>query len=282
MKTTLEMRNEKGEILFKIKEIKQISDRVSNQVCNDKLNEFYKIITLDNKKGMIDSKANIIVSPKYDEIYWFYSDNSVAIIRLGNKEGLINIKTEEEIVSTKYDMIYGFDPDDLAAIMILGDKEGLINIQTGEEIIAPKYDEIYGFNPDDTVVSMRLDGKEGLINIETGEEIIAPKYDEIDDFDSDDLVTIVRLDGKEGLINVETGEEIVSPKYDKIFVAVSLYEKYDKNFVNFVSDSSYIMVAVNNKYGFINVRTGEEVVSPHYSMRIAKWLLTVKRLFLQS
>ncbi|MCC9019548.1 WG repeat-containing protein [Flavobacterium lipolyticum] len=231
----------------------------------------------DVKIGFIDRTGKVIVSPKYDEIFKFY--DNLAIVYLGSKYGMIN-KAGKEIVPLIYDEIIRDKENKENLYYILNDKKGVAN-KEGTLITPIQYDEIY-LDEKIGLYKVKQSGKYGFIDT-NGKEVIPVKYDLIYDFVGD--VTGCSIDGiKWGLIDTK-GNIVVEPKFEglsEVIFGIILFSagnkigildknmgkeitpaKYDKVYLPLRFQDKFIIVTINDKWGFID-EVGKEVVSLKY------------------
>ncbi|MCO6498505.1 MAG: WG repeat-containing protein [Chitinophagaceae bacterium] len=236
-----------------------------------------------NKKyGFKDAKGNIVVQPKYDDVYGFSEGfasvnigaklSSVTKAMTGGKWGFIN-KTGKVIVEPKYDAAWSFS-EGLAAVS-QNYKFGFID-KTGKEIVKPQYNEVGNFS--EGMAYMRNeDDLYGYID-KTGKVVVEPKYDNAGPF-SEGLAAVSQ-NYKWGFID-KTGKVVIEIQYGGIsgfregLAPVSLNGKHgyiDKTGKAVIplqyEGGDYFfdgMAAVrkNGKWGFIN-KTGKFIIEPQY------------------
>lgn len=160
----------------------------------------------DGKAGYIDKKGNIIIPCAYDIIYAYNDSNeSFAIVQVGNKYGCIDMKTGNEIMKCKYDLIYYALEGRF--IFEKAGKLGLFDMNTNVELKFNYSLELdwYFRNFSEGMMAVTYNNKWGYINTK-GEEIIPCIYDYARDF-SDGLACVCMGD-KYGYID-KTGKEII-------------------------------------------------------------------------
>ena len=102
------------------------------------LDDFYKgfaLVMLNGKFGLVNTKGEEVVPPKYDDVNDFY--HGFARVQLNGKYGFVNTEGVE-IVPPMYDDVWNFN--DGFAPVELNRKYGFINTQ-GEEVVPPMYNE---------------------------------------------------------------------------------------------------------------------------------------------
>ena len=220
--------------------------------------EYDKILSLvkiGEKWGLMDTNGKEVVPVKYDEFdeYGWYDPNYIAA-RIDEKWGILD-KTGKEFISIEYD-----DPPYMRKEYVFVQKNGKRSVldTAGKEVIPIKYDNISGGVNNTFVVT--LNGKCGLID-KADKEITPFIYtnmryfvDTSRSFFNVECILRVELDEKWGIIDVN-GKEILPIKYDKIDYA-------------WVGDLGFISVQMNEKWGLINGKTGQETVPIKYDEKI--------------
>lgn len=132
----------------------------------------------DGKKGLISTKSNINISPKYNNIYFdSVNTNLVTLVKFfdfADKYGILNIDTGFIIEPSSPIPLYfneGLCP------YMKNEKYGYID-ENGEFIIEPIYDYVSGFSKDVAIVCLKINTrlKSGLID-KTGKLIIPIEFD---------------------------------------------------------------------------------------------------------
>ena len=234
-----------------------------------------------DKWGFCDVKKNLLIEPKYDEVYPFIEE--MALIKLNDKHGFIN-QNGQEIIEIKYDDANPFSEG--LAVACLKDEFGYLD-KNGRTVIDFDYgkasdfseglayvdwekeDNLYGgwfinklgeevfelshffmsdFN--EGLCCVMNDDKYGFID-KSGETVISLIYDYASPFS--DGLAIVRVDRKFGFIN-KKGEKIHKTKYDRATnfiggIALVEYEQ-KKFFINKLGDE--IPIPFLEKYDDIN------------------------------
>lgn len=197
----------------------------------------HSIVSIGKKKGVINSKGEIIIPIIYDELYSW--ENCFNVVLKG-KEGIID-NCGNIIVDLKYDGIYGIYDDKM--FVSLNDKLGLVT--TNDEIVIPIiFDELQYFTAD--VLPARINDKWGVFN-SNGKTIVPIYYDDVSYFDTDDYLP-VKLNNKWGCIDAN-GDLIIPLKYDN---PISFVRKYNERL-------EYASACLNGKYGVID-RNGVEII----------------------
>ncbi|MGB7400955.1 MAG: WG repeat-containing protein [Arcobacter sp.] len=169
----------------------------------NKDSEYYSIVKLDNKYGIINDKNEFLLEAKYDGISKLY--NEFFIIKENDKYGYVN-KNFKIVQKTFYLDAKEFI-DGVAFVQFPNNKWGCIS-NNMKVLLDGKYDEIFPIV--NSYARTELDDKWGFINKKC-EIIIEPKYDYVNNFYS--KYTKVVLNKKIGYINTK-GEEIVKPDFE--------------------------------------------------------------------
>jgi hypothetical protein len=234
------------------------------------------IVTLNEKKGIINDKNKIIIPLEYEiiDLQGSYSDefmvqnkglkgivsisntvnipplyNTLTIFYIGNKNYYKVEKNHKYgIVSSKNEIVIPFIYDDMGPGFI----DGLLNIKQNEkwgfvnekgDIILPiNYTSVSHFENGLSIV--KIGEKKGAID-RTGKIIIEPKYEEITIKSGNFFIT--RLNGKYGAVE-RSGTIVVEPKYDLIEA--------------FTTDG-HARVKLDGKWGLLDQK-GTEMIAPKY------------------
>lgn len=275
-----------------------LKNRNNDVVDNIQYNYF--VLFQNEKMGVIDKDANIIINPEFDNI----------IIPNPSKDVFVCSKNEESIkFLNKYseELFIGFEEVstiDITGITLevpyekeilkfkQGDKYGLIDY-SGNILIEAIYDEITGLPYKLEELRIKQENKYGVISI-NGKELIKPEYDYIegDKYYSEDnkysgyIVGIKNNDGyKYGYLD-ENRKQILDTKYNNIERVLDInsddiyliaYENgkgaiiknkkeithYDFQKIEKVENEELFLVDKNQKYGVLNL-SGEIIVEPEY------------------
>ena len=140
--------------------------------CVYDFRNYFAIVELNGKYGLINEVGQEIIEPKYDWVYKYedYYSNILefngVILELNGRYGVVNEKSQ--IVKLKYDYVGDFDGD--FATVRSNNKWGLIN-KEGKEIVEPKYNYVHRFGEN---FKANLKGKIYYFDKE-GKEINQPK-----------------------------------------------------------------------------------------------------------
>lgn len=179
------------------------------------------IVQCNEKWGVIDTKGNMILECKYNDVKIMEAESECYIVANDQgKYGCVN-KDGEVVIPMQYDDL---SYDDGVLIATIEDKRGVIN-EEGEWLIRAEYDNICQISVGDIrYYRVELDEKKGILD-QSGITILPTIYDGIDwiypDEDGEDFVTI-RYDELSGVIN-QNYEIVISPEYSDILI----YDSYD-------------------------------------------------------
>lgn len=183
----------------------------------------------NGKMGVIDTKANILIEPIYD-----------------------NVKI----------------PNPKKAVFVCQESEKTLVLNDKKEILFSEFEEVTEINTKGTasnipyekrVLRYKQNGKYGLIDYE-GKIITKPIYEEIEGLENKESELLVKKDGKYGVIN-QKGARIIKPQYDFI-VADGYYDERQKYAL-----SGYIVSTKTEdgyRYGYINSKR-EKVLDIKYN-----------------
>ena len=195
----------------------------SDSSSNNLVSTSYFLINEDNKWGVIDNNAQIIIEPIYEEAIIIPNSKQDIFICTYNanyEEGkyetkVLNSKGKE--IFTGYDkvnVLENYDENNNLwyeenVLVVEKDKKfGLIDF-TGNEILKTEYEKIYTLKGIKNSIVTEKDGKKGAVN-HLGQVLVENKYDEIKTLGQDTRSYIVKLDGKYGV------EGILDCKYQEI------------------------------------------------------------------
>lgn len=169
----------------------------------NKDSEYYSIVKLDNKYGIINDKNEFLLEARYDYILKLY--NEFFIIKENDKYGYVN--KNFKIVQKPFYLDAKEFIDGIAFVQFPNNKWGCIS-NSMKVLLEGKYDEIFPIV--NSYARTELADKWGFINKKC-EVIIEPKYDYINNFYS--KYTKVVLNKKVGYIDTK-GDEIVKPDFE--------------------------------------------------------------------
>jgi len=235
---------------------------------------YYKIISSDNKYGLIDSKERIVLSPIYDDIegsiegslLWlvngdkigFFNDNNrktlpplydkiepleirhgYFVVQKAGKYGIVDLGARK-IIDTKYDHIEYLDKS--VDVLLLKNKGRFIisNNHFLSDYIT--YDAISRL--DNGLYQTQKDGLLGLVS-NCGKTILKPIHAWVSNEIESGLICFL-INGQYGFVDID-GNVIIDGIYD--------------NVGNFAAGVTYIKK--NGRYGLIDIE-GNVVVKPTY------------------
>jgi len=271
-----------------------------NNETVENLEYSYFVLFQNEKMGVIDKEANIIVESKFDNIIISNPAKDIFICANNEEDTKFLNKNNEELFKNFEDVsvieITGIILDVPYENNVLkfkqNEKYGLIDY-LGNVILEANYDEITGLPYKSGELKVKKDDKYGVVNSE-GKEIIKIQYDYIegDKYYTDEqknsgyIVGIKNEDGyKYGYLD-ESRKKILETKHNSIERVLDIktddiyllaYEngkgaiiKNKKEITNYeyqkiekVELESLFMVEKAGKYGVLNME-GEEIISPEY------------------
>lgn len=196
----------------------------------------YRVISENNKFGVINNNGDVLVLPLYDEIDIPNPSKPVFIC-------MYNYNQEKNQYNIK----------------VLNDKSEQILYQYFIVEAIKINPTISNIPYEKSVLKIKQNEKYGLIDF-NGNVIVEPEYEEIDSFNYKEGLLLVKNNGKYGVINID-GEEVIKTKYDYI-ESDGYYEQssgYKK--VGFIVGENN-----NNSYklGYINYK-GEKILDIKYN-----------------
>ena len=196
----------------------------------------YKVISENNKFGVINKNGEIVISPIYDEI------------DIPNPSKPLFI------------CMYGYNTQNQQYnIKVLNDKAEQILYQY-VVVEAIKINPTISKIPyEKSVLKYKQNGKYGLIDFD-GNVIVQPEYEQIDSLDYKEGLLLVKKDGKFGVININGGI-VVKAKYDEI-----QSDGYYEDGAGFDKIGFIVGEKVDNyyKFGYINFK-GKQILDVRYN-----------------
>lgn len=259
----------------------------------------YFVLFQNEKMGVIDRDANIIIEPKFDSIIIpnpekdvFVCANAEEKTRFLNKDENKLFETFEEVNQIEVTGIVLDVPYEKEVFKFKkDDKYGLIDY-SGDIILEANYEEISGLAYKPEEIKVKVQNKYGVIN-NKGKEIIKPEFDYIEgdkyyneEVSSGYIVGIKDENGyKYGYLS-ENGKQILDIKYNNIERVLDIksddvyliaYDngkgaiiKNKKKLTNYeytkiekVESEDLFWIEKNEKYGFLNL-DGESILAPEY------------------
>lgn len=183
----------------------------------------YFLINENNKWGVIDNNAQIIIEPTYEEAIIIPNNKQDIFICTHNAnydEGKYETKvldSKGKEIFTQYDKVNALENydennniwyEENVLLVERDGKYGLIDFK-GNEILKADYEKIYTLKGTKNSIVTEKDGKKGAVN-HLGQVLVENKYEEIKSLGKDTRSYIVKLDGKYGV------EGILDCKYEDI------------------------------------------------------------------
>ena len=204
----------------------------SDSSSNSLVSTSYFLINENNKWGVIDNNARIIIEPTYEEsiiIPNSKKDIFICTYNVNYDKGtyetkVLNSKGKE--IFNEYDKVQALENYDennnvwYEENVLLVEKDGkygLINFE-GNKILELNFEKIYTLKGTENSIVTEKDGKKGIVS-HLGQVLVENKYEEIKSLGKDTRSYIVKLEGKygvEGLLDCKY-EEIKSLNNKKIF-----------------------------------------------------------------
>lgn len=224
----------------KVQDLPKLADaREINCVTDEKGKSLgLAIVKFGDKEGMINSKGEWLLPAEYDSILGTF-EQGLTLVRKGDKYGYVDTKGKF-VIDLQYTDAWNFRHTGLAQVKV-NDKWGFINPKN-QMVIAPQYDFVYYIISENLYTVVR-DEKFGFID-KTGKEIIPIIYDHATPF-SEGLATVVQ-EGKTGFINTK-GEVVIPFIYE--------WATYFEN--------GRVDVRLNGKEGVID-KKGKTIIAPIY------------------
>lgn len=227
----------------------------------------YFVLRQNDMYGVIDTKANQLILPEYNEVVIPNPEKGVFICYQGEDTKILNEKNEE--ILTQYIKVEPIRLENMASDLMYeksvlkymqDGKYGLINFE-GKQITKPIYDEIASLPYKEGELLVKQNEKYGVINIK-GNKLIEIKYDEIaiDEYYTDEnqyqfagyIVSIKTDQGyRYGYLN-NKGKEILKTEYNQISRVTEIQD----------NENSYLIFAQNGQYG-VN-KNDKSIISNEY------------------
>lgn len=189
------------------------------------------IYQIKDKYGVKGKDGTIIIKPLYNSIKPIPKHNSLLIVSIGKKYGIINTK-EDIVVPITFQELKMLN-DSLVKTMI-SNKYGIITVN-GKEIVSPIYRSMGMFSNE--LLNVQLDNKWGFLNIK-GEVQIPIEYEYVRDFKNE--YAIVDKNKKSGVIDTD-GKLMIPTEFD--------YIRQETSSNKLPRLSQYFITEINKKYG---------------------------------
>ena len=257
----------------------------SDSPSNNLVSTTYFVINKDNKWGVIDNNAQIIIEPTYDEAIIIPNNKQdvfICIYDANYEDGTYKTKVidnKNKELFKEYDKVQALENYDENKNMwyennvLLVEKDGkygLINLD-GDNILDIVYDNIYTLKGVKNSLITVKEEKLGLVD-NLGQEVIKNKYEEIKSLGKDTKKYIVKENGKYGVYGILDCkyQEIKALNNNEIFCVKenNKYKVIDKEgkeiftekFDNIESIKNNIIVYKNSKgYTAYNVNTKQKL-----------------------
>lgn len=215
----------------------------------------YFLINKNNKWGVIDNNAKIIIQPTYDDAIIIpdnkkdvfictydvdYENKTYKTRVLNNKNKEIFTGYNKVTALENYDSNNNMWYEENVLLVEKNGKSGLINL-TGKCLLETEYEKIYTLKGTKNSIITEKDGKKGLVN-HLGLTVVENKYDEISSLGKDTKSYIVKSNNKYGV------EGILECKYQEILA---------------LNNKDIFCVKENGKYKVINSE-GKEVFNEKF------------------
>ena len=257
----------------------------SDSSSNNLVSTTYFVINEDNKWGVIDNNAQIIIEPTYDETIIIPNnkrDVFICTYDANYEDGTYKTKVidnEGKELFKEYDKVQALENYDENKNMwyennvLLVEKDGkygLINLD-GDKILDTVYENIYTLKEVKNSLITVKEAKLGLVD-NLGKEVIKNKYEEIKSLGKDTKNYIVKENGKYGVygilnckyqeIKALNNNEIFCVKENNKYKVINKEEKvvFTEKFDNIETIQDNIIVYKNSKgYTAYNVNTKQKL-----------------------
>lgn len=241
----------------------------ANQIIEYKAgsNEIYKI----TPKSNLDEEAyklNNQIIRKDEKLYIALEDLNIGcnlVYQFSKNDNKIVINTTEYwILQNEKDLKIDNSSDNQRAIsynmVVTSNNTGKMGVMelNKNSIIGYKYSSMQ-FDEYSQRYLVSNDGKYGIIS-KQGKEIVEIKYESIHIINHVPLLYEVKMNNKYGVLD-ETGKLLVKIEYDKIgFNETSNSTEPALLIKNLDNKQNGIIVCMNNKYGIVNLQTGQTIL----------------------
>ena len=190
-------------------------------------------VNMGDGYGFINSKGEIIVEPKFDDIVGDFTAVDLLYVKMleNNELKYAYVNKAGEIVIGPYEELgWGESQDDIIVYGVrdsTGYKEGYLDMK-GNVIISPRFSHACDFSEGLAWAQMAEGEKYGYID-RTGKYVIQPTFDSADMFQKCGMA-IVKMGEKEGVID-KTGKYILAPEYTYVKIydtGIILFHKGEK------------------------------------------------------
>lgn len=265
----------------------------SDSSASNLVSKSYFLFNKDNKWGVIDNSAKIIIEPTYEDAIVIPDNKKDIFICSYNinyddetyKTKVLNAKGKE--IFTEYDRVSALDNydennnlwyEDNVLLVEKDGKVGLIDFD-GNEILEISYDKIYTLKGTKNSLITEKDGKKGLVN-HLGLQVVENKYDEIKSLGEDTNGYIVKLDGKYGVegildckyqdIQVLNNEKVFCVKENGKYKVINTEGNtvFNEKFTNIETTKDNVIVyKYNNKYYAYDIENNKKLSKSYKTLK---------------
>lgn len=209
------------------------------------------------KFGYMDNTEQVRIQAIYQYAYDF--KDSLAVVRLANRDGLIDLDGKF-VLNPTYKRIYEFSENGLAVVKLRKNATYALIDQVGQRVGKLRFQSLSAFK--DGIARVRVGKKTGFLN-QKGELVGDLKYSNVGDFNEG--FAKVSIKGKWGYID-ETGKEVIPLEYANVTDfqdgKAILYESFHKSALvdtaHFASDSLQIvkrLIGYNDGLALAHLKT---------------------------
>lgn len=245
-------------ILFMVLGAKEEGRKYSIETVKDYK---YFILQQDEKYGVIDKQANIIIKPEYESVIIPNPSKAIfACTNQNNQTKILNEKNEEQF--KEYDEVTCIRLKNIATDLMYeksvlrykkNEKYGLIDLK-GSKITEPIYGQIEALEYKEGELLVEKEGKFGVINIK-GINLVPIEYEtikvdqyynETDEHTKDGYIVGIKTEQgyRYGYIDVE-GNEVLKTEYNELSRIVDVNDNSD----------IYLLASKNGQYGVYKNQT---------------------------
>ena len=265
----------------------------SESSSNNLVSTTYFLLNKNNKWGVIDNNAKIIIEPTYSDAIIIPNNKQDIFICTENTDynkGTYNTKVlnaNGKEILTQYDKVIAIENhdennnlwyEDNVLLIEKDEKFGLVNFN-GNEILEPNYEKIYTLKGIKDSLITEKDGKNGVVN-NAGQILVENKYDEIKSLGKDTKLYIVKSNNKYGIegildckyqdIKALNNKDIYCVKEDGKYKVINSERKtvFNEKFDNIETIKDNIIVyKYNNQYCAYNIETGKKLSKMYKTLK---------------
>ena len=275
----------------------------SDSSSNNLVSISYFLINENNKWGVIDNNAKIIIEPIYKEAIIIPNNKQDVFICAYNvnyDEGKYETKvldSKGKEIFTGYDKVQALENYDennnlwYEENVLLVEKDGkygLIDFK-GNEILKPSYEKIYTLKGIRNSIITEIDNKKGVVS-HLGQVLVENKYEEIKSLGQNTRLYIVKLDGKygvEGILDCKyqdikplNNKEIFCVKEDGKYKVIDTEEKavFNEKFDNIETIKENIIVyKYKDKYCAYDIKNSKKLSKTYKTLKYTANNLFISR-----